>query len=130
MLSEGMLLAWEVLPAGPLPLACPAALCCCRQDTIPCDMDCTQWLRLLQRQLMLPADEAQPPSNSILCLPICRGEKLPWAEEVLVSRATLEDSRQRLADLEAQVTKLSGPLPISCLPYRRVQLIVSPAHIC
>lgn len=33
----------------------------------------------------------------------CSGERLAWAEEVLVSRATLEDRRQRLADLEAQV---------------------------
>jgi hypothetical protein len=79
---------------------------------------------------MLPVDEAQPPPNSIICLKICRGEKLPWAEEVLVSRATLEDSRQRLADLEAQVKKLSRPSPMFCLLRQRVEIIVFPAHTC
>ena len=36
--------------------------------------------------------------------PCCRevAERLPWAEEVLVSRGDLEDRRQRVAELEAQ----------------------------
>ena len=35
---------------------------------------------------------------------LCREqERLPWSEEVLVSRADLNETRRRIAELEAQV---------------------------
>ena len=35
------------------------------------------------------------------------GDKLPYAEEVLVSKADLEEKKQRIAELDAQVLQLS-----------------------
>jgi len=47
----------------------------------------------------------------VLCsLPACAGclqEKLPWSEEVLVSKSELEERRNHVAELEQQVAELT-----------------------
>lgn len=50
----------------------------------------------------------------------CSGERLAWAEEVLVARSALEDRRQRLADLEAQVSSRLPTYSAPMLPIVRM----------
>ena len=54
----------------------------------------------------------------------CRdqADKLPWADEVFISKADFDDKKQRMADLEGQVSKLhmiTPALPASCAPWLR-----------
>jgi hypothetical protein len=41
------------------------------------------------------------------CGSICLQEKLPWSEEVLVSKSELEEGRNHVAELEQQVAELT-----------------------
>ena len=49
----------------------------------------------------------------------CRdqAEKLPWADEVFISKADFDDKKQRMVDLEGQVSNAFMPPALTPVPH-------------